>query len=90
VKVKDTGEEQKVNWLADSDLLPKMIPNARIMTFNYKSKWHTDAPKQRRSLCAEELLIALQNKRSEVGTMVLRRRAIADPKYDRRKLKDAR
>ena len=69
-KVKDaTGEEKKVNWLADDDLLPNKIPNARIMTFNYESKWHADAPKQRRSLCAEQLLVALDNKRKEVGTV---------------------
>ncbi len=68
-KVKDvSGEERKVNWLADNDLLPKMVPNARIMTFNYESKWHADAPKQRRSLCAEQLLTVLDNKRKEVGT----------------------
>jgi hypothetical protein len=88
--VKVAGEEKEVNWLADNDLLPKMVPNARIMTFNYKSKWHKDAPKQRRSLCAEELLVALENKRSQVGTIALNRRATADPKSDRRKLKDAR
>lgn len=67
----DSGEEKNVNWLADNDLLPKEIPNARIMTFNYESKWHADAPKQRRSLCAEQLLTALHNKRKEVGVLIL-------------------
>jgi len=76
--VKATGEEKRVNWLTDNDLLPKMVPNARIITFNYESKWHVDAPKQRRSLCAEELLIALENKRTAVGTIVLKRLATAD------------
>ena len=60
------GEEKKVNWLADNDLLPSKVPNARVMTFNYESKWHTDAPKQRRSLCADQLLTALDNRRKEV------------------------
>jgi hypothetical protein len=66
VKVEASGEERRVNWLADEDLLPAKIPYARIMTFNYESKWHTDAPKQRRSQCAEQLLTALDNKRKEV------------------------
>jgi hypothetical protein len=61
-----TSEEKRVNWLADEDLLPAKIPYACIMTFNYESRWHADAPKQRRSLCAEQLLTALDNKRKEV------------------------
>lgn len=60
-------EELKVNWLADGHLLPAVIPNARIMTFNYESRWHRDAPWQRRSLCANQLLTALDNKRKEVN-----------------------
>lgn len=56
---------RKVNWLAE--LLPEKVPYARIMTFNYESKWHKDAPKQRRSLCAEQLLASLQSQRSEVS-----------------------
>jgi hypothetical protein len=68
-KVRATDEEKKVNWLADPDLLPGKIPHARIMTFNYESKWHKDAPKQRRSLCADQLLTALDNKRKEVKTI---------------------
>lgn len=87
VKVQATGEEKKVNWLADNDLLSKMVPNARIMTFNYESKWHADAPKQRRSLCAEQLLTALDNQRDKARTIVPNRRATANPKRNRRILK---
>ncbi|KAI0413476.1 hypothetical protein F5X98DRAFT_390791 [Xylaria grammica] len=32
-----TGE--RVNWLVDSTMLPKAVPNARIMRFGYKSNW---------------------------------------------------
>jgi hypothetical protein len=67
VKVDATGKEKKVNWLEDHDLLPSKLPNARIMNFNYESKWHADAPKQTRSMCAEQLLTALDNKRKEVS-----------------------
>jgi hypothetical protein len=58
-----------VNWL--QDLLPEKIPYARILTFNYESKWHNDAPKQRRTLCADQLLIALHSQRIEVRITIL-------------------
>ena|ERR1700694_4318091 len=64
-----SGEGRNVNWLADPDLLPAKIPHARIIAFNYESKWHKDAPKQRRSLCADQLLTALDNKRKEVKSI---------------------
>jgi hypothetical protein len=53
-------------------MLPAKIPNARIMAFNYESSWLKDAPKQRRSLCADQLLSALDNKRKEVKFVTLR------------------
>ena len=67
-KVKNGDEEVHVNWLADEDMLQAKLPDSRIMTFNYESKWLLGAPKQRRSLCAEQLLTALDNKRKEVIT----------------------
>lgn len=67
--MKDGDEEVHVNWLADEILLPAKLPNSRIMTFNYESKWFLEAPKQRRSLCAIQLLTALDNKRREVTTL---------------------
>ena len=65
-KVKDGDREINVNWLADENMLPVKLPGSRIMTFNYESKWLLGAPKQRRSLCAEQLLTALDNKRQKV------------------------
>ena len=65
-KVENGNEVIHVNWLADENMLPVKIPNARIMTFNYESKWLLGAPKHRRSLCAIQLLTALDNKRKEV------------------------
>jgi hypothetical protein len=64
-----TGEERKINWLKDENMLPFDIPNARIMTFNYESKWIADAPKQGRFSCAEQLLTALDNQRREVSIL---------------------
>lgn len=58
--------ETHVNWLKDKNMLPAKLPDSRIMTFDYESKWLKEAPKQRRSLCALQLLTALDNKRKEV------------------------
>ena len=65
-KVKDGDKEVHVNWLADENMLPARLPRSRIMTFNYESKWIFNAPKQRRPLCAIQLLTALDNQRKEV------------------------
>ena len=65
-KVKLDDQEVSVNWLADENMLPAKLPNSRIMTFNYESKWLLGAPKQRRYLCAIQLLTAIDNKRNEV------------------------
>ena len=64
--MKDGDREILVNWLADENMLPAKLPDSRIMTFNYESQWLLSAPKQRRSLCAEQLLTALDNKRKKV------------------------
>ena len=50
--MKDGNKEVHVNWLADENLLPAKLPDSRIITFNYESKWLLEAPKQRRSLYA--------------------------------------
>ena len=66
--MEDGDKEVHINWLADENMLPAKLPDSRIMTFNYESKWLLGAPKQRRSLCAIQLLTALDNKRKEVTT----------------------
>ena len=65
-KVKNDDQEELVNWLADEKMLPAKLPNSRIMTFNYESKWLLAAPKQRRYSCAIQLLTAIDNQREEV------------------------
>lgn len=64
--MKDGDREVHVNWLKDPDMLPLKLPNSRIMTFNYESKWLSEAPKQECSFCAIQLLTALDNQRKEV------------------------
>ena len=65
--MQDGDEEKHINWLADENMLPSKLPSSRIMTFNYESKWLQEAPKQRRSLCALQLLTALDHQRKEVN-----------------------
>ena len=81
-------KEVHVNWLADQNMLPAKLPDSRIMTFNYESKWLLKAPKQRRSLCAIQLLTALDNKRKEVTTPSGQYFALAGLSIDRRKIRN--
>ena len=67
-KVRVEDEEVHVNWLADKKMLPAKLPNSRIMTFNYESKWLLGAPKQRCYSCALQLLTFLDGRRKEVAT----------------------
>jgi hypothetical protein len=31
--------ENYINWLSDPDMLPAVVPNARIMRYGYNSAW---------------------------------------------------
>lgn len=82
-KAKDGNEAANVNWLTDENMLPAKLPDSRIMTFNYESKWLLGAPKQRRSLCAIQLLNALDNKREryEISTIDFHRPQLRESSY---------
>ena len=86
--MKNGDEEVNVHWLADKNMLPSKVPDSRIMTFNYESKWLPGAPKQRRSLCAIQLLTALDNKRKEVTTPSSRYFTIMSLSIDRRRIRN--
>ncbi|KAM0278410.1 hypothetical protein ACHAQH_005165 [Verticillium albo-atrum] len=45
-----------VKWLEDPAMLPAIIPDSRILLYNYDSRWHANAPKVRLSLCGEDLI----------------------------------
>lgn len=55
-----------VHWLKYPDMLPAKVPNARIMTYNYDSKWHRNAPRTRLHLCGKDLITNLHNFRNNV------------------------
>lgn len=62
-------------------MLPRDIPYARIMAFNYESQWIVDAPKQGRFSCAEQLLTALDNQRQEASAPILCSLSLANRRY---------
>jgi hypothetical protein len=63
------GPTSKVNWLIDPEMLPKAIPEARIMRFGYESAWVGDDRKKPKktyvSDVAKLLLEELENYRDE-------------------------
>ncbi|KFY43045.1 hypothetical protein V494_02119 [Pseudogymnoascus sp. VKM F-4513 (FW-928)] len=62
----NVGSKVRFSWL--ERLLPKEVPNTRIMTFSFQSNWLLDAPKTRTTLCAAALVDALRNKRRETNS----------------------
>ena len=57
-------ETHWVNWLQEKEMLPAVVPNARIMRYGYKSSWFgPDAIKQSARIVATRLLTALRRGR---------------------------
>ena len=57
--------KNKVDWLGDSNMLPRNITNARIMIFEYESQWFgRGSINQRLSSVADQLVQALYKQRS--------------------------
>ena len=55
---------QWVNWLHADDMLPAIVPYARIMRYGYQSQWFGEgAMRQNVSRVAQRLLLALRRKR---------------------------
>ncbi|KAG9228858.1 hypothetical protein BJ875DRAFT_342435, partial [Amylocarpus encephaloides] len=55
---------QYVNWLEKPDMLPSVVPNARIMRYGYMSRWYGDeAICQKTSTVAQRLLMSLKRAR---------------------------
>jgi curved DNA-binding protein CbpA len=53
-----------VNWLSDGEMLPKSVPEARIMRFGYDSLWLGKTPvRQKLSTIANKLLLVLSRER---------------------------
>jgi hypothetical protein len=60
----DPKTPQYVNWLKDEDMLPLVVPNARILRYGYESGWFgDDAIRQKVSTVAKRFLLALMRER---------------------------
>jgi hypothetical protein len=68
VDPKKTWKTQGVNWLKDAHMLPNIVPESRIMLFEYESEYQGEsAIAQRLSLIAERLLLELDASRTQCG-----------------------
>ncbi|KAI1365233.1 hypothetical protein F5Y08DRAFT_304790 [Xylaria arbuscula] len=63
-----SGHRPTVRWLQDADMLPHVIPQARIIAYNYESRWHADAPRTRLRLCGEEFVRSLHQFRTDTSS----------------------
>ncbi|KAI9691166.1 MAG: hypothetical protein M1822_008786 [Bathelium mastoideum] len=62
----DTWSKNGVNWLSDQEMLPAVMPEARILRYGYESAWFgPDAMRQRVSTVAKRLLLTLRRKRKD-------------------------
>jgi hypothetical protein len=67
---KNENEQRYVNWLQDQNMLPSVVPNARIMRYGYESQWFgPDAIRLNASTVAPRFLLAL-NRAREVRTIM--------------------
>ena len=55
-----------MNWLCDPDMLPSVIPEARIFTFDWNAKFNKNAPVDSILNKAKDLLAQLNHQRLTV------------------------
>lgn len=66
----DTPEERVVNWLGDHQMLPAVVPLARIMRYGYQSQWFGEETiGLKASTVAQRLLLSLQRERKVCGRL---------------------
>lgn len=59
------------NWLSDADMLPTVVPKARIWTFDYNANYHSNAPVVDLLALGETLLRSLSEVRTNVNGLLL-------------------
>ena len=59
------------NWLSDADMLPTVVPKARIWTFDYNANYHSNAPVVDLLALGETLLRSLLEVRTNVNNPLL-------------------
>ncbi len=65
------AQRAHVDWLSDDDMLPAIVPSAKIYMFTWNSRYYEDAPVSRIRGVANILLSSLQTKRDRVRSMYL-------------------
>lgn len=60
----DRGNEGRVNWLSDIDMLPSEIPGSRVMCYTYKAPEKVSSPWQYLTETAEDLIKRTVEKRT--------------------------
>ena len=63
-------EKGAVNWLSDPNMLPSIVPSARIYTFSWNASYSEDAPVIRIVNVVETFLSNLLSQRDEVNVLV--------------------
>ncbi|KAL6796306.1 hypothetical protein GGI42DRAFT_345133 [Trichoderma sp. SZMC 28013] len=58
-----TDRDTKINWLCHKDFLPKIIPNARVLSFGYNSKSYFNSGNPGVNDFASELLASISTSR---------------------------
>ncbi|TVY85514.1 Vegetative incompatibility protein HET-E-1 [Lachnellula suecica] len=65
-------EEERINWLSHSTMLPAEVKNARIIAFNYDSNWYGgDAVRVRLDHVANDFIDRVQRKRKDFANRPL-------------------
>lgn len=55
-----------MQWLSDDNMLPAVIPKARVILYNYDSRWHTNAPRVTLHICGDRFIQNLHDFRRSV------------------------
>lgn len=59
------GKPRLVNWLSDEGMLPAKVSRARILAYNYESRWHMNAATTRLQVCGKHLADAIHEFRED-------------------------
>ncbi len=52
-------------------MLPAVVPNSRIILYNYESRWHSDAPRIRLQTCGEDFIRSVHTFRRDVADRLI-------------------
>jgi hypothetical protein len=69
---RDPKSPRYVNWLQDTDMLPSVAPNARVLRYGYESGWFGDnAIRQKTFTVADRFLLALRRDREVYAPLII-------------------